>query len=199
MKHRLSIKHCALALLASVITVPGIASAGPDLDGSVRALWAIPLEASGDAIGAAGLITASVTGVAGDIVAVIDNNEYSKVVLRGIASMPIRRTALGISQLSTGALEGFRDSNFEQLPESEATYLAPDDVATRARTFGMGLGALGLVMVDSLTNTGLVFTRAVGAVGANEALESAQTDARSAWIGSATRGTQENKVIAFFR
>ena len=34
MKHRLSIKHCVLALLASVITVPGIASAGPDLDGS---------------------------------------------------------------------------------------------------------------------------------------------------------------------
>ena len=199
MSHRFLMTYGLMALLASGLAAPGTASAGPDPDGAVRALWAIPFEASGDAIGAGGLVAASAIGLAGDIVAVIDNNRYSHVVLRGIASTAVRRSALGVSQLSTGALEGFRDDDFERFPESEATYLAPDDVMVRARTFGMGIGAVGLVIVDSVTNTGLFFTRAVGAAGANEALESAQTNARSAWVGSATRGAQENKVVAFSR
>ena len=182
---------CAAAAALLLAGTPGTAKSGPDIDGAVDSLIAIPFDATGDLFGGAGLLISAVAGCTGDIVAVFDNNEYSHVLLRGLLSTPIRRLALGISQESTGVLEGFRNDDFQKFPESAGSYLNPDGVEGRFQTLGAGLGAAALSIVDTLGNTGQFLLRAVGAGSQADSIAQQQTDARTNWVGSATEGSSE--------
>ena len=64
---------CALSFFASTAH----AEPDPDPEGAVRALWSIPLDSAADAVAAGGLISAAVVGVAGDLVALVDHNEFT--------------------------------------------------------------------------------------------------------------------------
>ena len=185
----------ALSFFAST----AYAEPDPDPEGAVRALWSIPLDSAADAVGAAGLISASVIGAGGDLVALVDHNEFTHPFLRGIASTGIRRSALGISRFATGTLEGFHNTEFSSFPESEETYLRPDGGSGHLRTFGHGLGAVGLTFVDAFSNIGLFVTAAVGANEANDALIRAKTDVRTAWVGPATDGQGESGIVELAR
>lgn len=187
----------SLAVFCVLTSLTSTASAEPDPDpeGAVRALWSIPLDSAGDSVAASGLISASVVGVAGDLVALVDHNEFSHPFLRGIASTGIRRTALGISRFATGTLEGFHNAKFSDFPESEDTYMRPDGGSGHLRTFGHGLGAVGLTFVDAFANTGLLITQAVGANEAIEPLVRVKTDVRTAWVGPATDGQGESGIV----
>ena len=182
---------CALSFFASTAH----AEPDPDPEGAVRALWSIPLDSAADAVAAGGLISAAIVGVAGDLVALVDHNEFTHPFLRGIASTGIRRSALGISRFATGTLEGFHNAEFSSFPESEETYLRPDGGSGHLRTFGHGVGAIGLTFVDAFSNTGLLITQTVGATDANDALIRAKTAVRTAWVGPATEGQGESGII----
>jgi hypothetical protein len=173
----------ALALLLAM--APGSAKAAPDVDGAVSALIALPFDAAGDLFGAAGLMIAAVGGGVGDVVAIVDNNEYSGIVLRGLLSTPIRRLSLGVSRISSGVLEGFKNNEFDRFPEPASSYLGKDSLTMHDETFGAGLGAAGLSVVDALANTGLVLTRAVGANDQAKSLAEWQDGLRDRWIGPA--------------
>ena len=196
---KFTLYSCAALCAATIAASSARAEPDPDPSGAVRALWSIPFDAAGDAIGAGGLISAAVIGGAGDVVALVDHNEFTHPFLRGIASTGIRRSALGLSHFGTGALEGFRNTDFPSLPESEATYLRPDGGRGHLRTLGHGFGAAGLAIVDTLSNTGLFVVRAVGATEADAALASAQTSVRTAWVGPATDGNGELGIVELAR
>ena len=188
---------CAVLCAAALAAAPAArAELNPDPEGAVRALLSIPLDAAGDAIGAGGLIGALVIAVDGDVVALVDDNEFTHPFLRGFASTPIRRAALGLSRLGTVALEGIRASDFSRLPVSEPPYLRPDDGGSHLRTFRLGFGAIGLIIVDSLANTGLFVTRAIGANEVEEQLARAKTYVRTAWVGPATEGDTESGAVS---
>ncbi len=101
-----------IATTLAIGVLPAQAQAAPDIDGAVASLIAIPLDFFGNALGAMGLVFGSAGGVAGDIVAVVDNNEYTSILLRGLLSTPIKRLSMGVSQLSTGGMEGLRGDWF---------------------------------------------------------------------------------------
>ena len=192
-----SLQICSAVILAMLWTAP--AQAGPDLDGSVRALASVPMDSAGDLFGGAGLATTAVVGLTGDIVAAIDHNEYSRIVLRGVLSTPIRRLALGLSQMSSGILEGFSNADFEYYPEAEARYLNPPGLEPRTWTFRGGLGAVVLSVVDAIGNTGQFLLRAPGAGSTADSLEQMQQDARTALVGPAQDGSHELGVLSFGR
>jgi len=171
-------------------------SADPDLDGSVMALAAVPADATGDFLGGAGMMMTSLVGLTGDAVAVIDNNEYSRIVLRGLLSTPIRRLALGLSQMSTGALEGFANVDHERYPQEESIYLNVD-LQNRLWTFRAGLGATVLTVVDVAGNFGQFLLRAPGAASTADSIGSFQTDARTSLVGPHKAGANEVGVVSF--
>jgi hypothetical protein len=179
--------RCRVAwFVAALLLVSGPAFAGPDPDGAVDALISTPLDPIGDAVGAAGLMTASVIGLAGDTLALLDRNPYGgEFVLRGILSRPVRRTAVVLSQTSTGMLEGFRADDFDRFPEPADTYLDAKDATARVDTAVAALGCLGLVPLDALANPALFLTRASGLTGAADAVEHFQTNKRTDWVGAA--------------
>jgi len=157
---------CALALaLAS-----GRAAAGPDPEGAARALFATPFRVAGDAIGAAGLVGASALGLCGDGLSLLDANPLTKPVLFGVVSGSVRRLALGLSQGSTGFLEGLRAEDVQRLPEPDAAYLDNAPGVGRLDTALTGLGSVRLLAEDALGGPALFALRAAGARGAADAV-----------------------------
>jgi len=159
----------ALALLLLAMAAP--AAAAPDPAGAVRALLATPFRVGGDAIGAAGLVTASALGLCADGLSLVDANRFTKPVLFGVTSTPVRWLALGVSQGSTGFLEGLRAEDVERLPEASETYLENAPGMGRIDTALTGLGALRIGLEDAVTGPALFALRAVGARGAAAAVD----------------------------
>jgi hypothetical protein len=157
---------CALLLML----VAGRAAAGPDPEGAVRALVATPFAVAGDAIGAVGLVGASAVGLCGDGLSLVDANPVTKPILFGVASGAVRRVALGLSQGSTGFLEGLRAEDIQRLPEPDAAYLENAPGVGRLDTALTGLGSVRLLVEDALTGPALFALRAVGARGPADAV-----------------------------
>ena len=175
-------------LLGSGLGAPAPLLAAPDIDAAVDALISTPFDSAGDAVGGAGLFAAGALGLVGDAVSLLDRNAYGgELLLRGILSTPLRRTALALSQTSTGALEGLRAEDLEPFPELPASYLEGDagDVGARVDTLAAGLGAAGLAVVDGVLNPLLFLTHGIGLAGPAAELAAWQTDARDAWLGTA--------------
>ena len=157
---------CALVLaLAS-----GRAAAGPDPEAAARALFATPFRVAGDAFGAAGLLGASALGLCGDGLSILDANPVTKPILFGVASGAVRRVALGLSQGSTGFLEGLRAEDIQRLPEPDAAYLENAPGVGRLDTALTGFGSVRLLVEDALAGPTLFALRAVGARGAADSV-----------------------------
>jgi hypothetical protein len=180
-------RRCVVALCAALLWGAGApAFAAPDPDGAVEALISTPLDPVGNALGAVGLMSASVIGLAGDTLALLDRNRYGgEFVLRGILSTPVRRTALILSGTSTGMFEGFRAENFERFPEPAAAYLEAKDATARVDTAVAALGCAALVPLDAIANPVLFLTRASGLTGVAESVAHFQTNKRTDWVGTA--------------
>ncbi len=162
------------------------AQAGPDLAGAAEALVSTPFRVAGDLVGVAGLSAASVVGLAGDGVALLDANRFTNPVLRGIPSGCVRRVALALSQGSTGLMEGLRAEDVERLPEPSVAYLQNAPGAGRLDTLLTGLGALRLAFEDALGGPSLVVLRASGARDAAERVASWLRDERIRVLGPLT-------------
>ena len=188
-----SVVEAALAM----VVVPARVEAAPDVDGAVDALISLPFDTFGNAIGATGLIFASVGGLTGDIVAIVDNNEYTSILLRGLLSTPIKRMSSSVSQLSTGAMEGMRDEDFADFPQASSIYTGSEGMMKHVSTFGTGLGATVLVVTDALSGTGLFLTRAVGANGVADDLAAWQDGVRDGCVGKATPGAAVEGTMLF--
>ena len=102
-------------------------------------------------------------GLAGDGVALVDANRFTKPVLQGIPSTCVRRVALALSQGSTGLMEGLRAEDVERLPEPSVAYLENAPGAGRLDTLLTGLGSLRLAVEDALGGPALVLLRIAGA------------------------------------
>ena len=165
------------------------AVAGPDFAGAADALVSTPFRVSGDLIGAGGLSAAAVVGLAGDGVALFDDNPLTRPVLRGIPSTCVRRVALALSQGSTGLLEGLRAEDVERLPEPRVAYLENAPSAGRLDTLLTGLGSLRLALEDALGGPALVLFRAVGARGAAQSVSDWQRDERIRVLGPLAQET----------
>ncbi len=193
---RLSLTLAFTVFCFSSVSSP--AHAGPDLDGAVKALAAVPADGIGDAVGGAGLVAASVLGFGANLVAAIDNNSHSHVILRGLVSTPLRRLALGMSRTSSGILEGFSNDDYEYYPQDESVYLKAN-LQKRFWTLRGGLGAMVLSVVDTLGNTGQFLLRLPGAGEAADSLARIQTDARTRLVGPAKDGAYDVGTYDFGR
>jgi len=157
--------------------------AAPDLGGAAEAIVSTPFRVAGDLVAAGGLSAAAVVGLAGDGVALIDDNPLTRPVLRGIPSGCVRRVALALSQGSTGLMEGLRAEDVERLPEPRAAYLENAPGAGRLDTLVTGLGSLRLAVEDALGGPALVLLRAVGARATADRLSDLQRDERTRVLG----------------
>ncbi len=159
------------------------AHAGPDLAGAAAALVSTPFRVTGDLVAVAGLSAASVVGLLGDGISLLDSNRFTVPLLRGIPSGGVRRGALALSQGSTGLLEGLRAEDIERLPEPSAAYLENAPGAGRLDTLLTGLGSLRLVFEDALGGPAVVVLRASGARETAKCVESWQRDDRIRVLG----------------
>ena len=183
---RLSRRVRALAIatgLALGCALAPPADAAPDPVGAVRALVGGTFAAAGDLIGGAGLVMASGLGTAGDLLGLVDHNPVTRHVLFGVASRPAQALALGVSNGTTGLLEGLRGEDIERLPEPATAYLDTAPTAGRVDTLLTGLGALALAPGDLLAAPALFVLRAVGAAQPAARIERQRADARSAALG----------------
>jgi hypothetical protein len=174
----------ALGLAFALLVAPG-ARAQPDIDGAVDALISTPFDTFGDVAGSAGMMFGALGGLTGDIVALVDDNEVTRVLLRGVFSTTIRRLSLSTSQTFTGAMEGMRAEDLNGLPEPIAHYMDPKDMSGRVDTFTKGLGALQLAVVDTVGNPTQFLMRLVGATSQADSVAKWQTDSRNNWVGAA--------------
>ena len=164
-------------------------AAAPDTSGVVDPLVSTSFAPVGDAVGGVGLIGASVIGGVGDLVALVDDNRYSAYVTNGVVSRHIDRASLGLSNMSTGLLEGFRGEDRASIPESPVTYTgAPDSiesrVSTRAITFARGIGALiPLTAADAVGNPLLTLARLSPTEQPAHSIESWKTDLADLVLG----------------
>ena len=158
------------------------AQLSPDPVGAVDAVKSLALDAARDLIGAGGLIAASVIGIDSEVVALVDDNGLTHPLLHGIASRPTRRVALHLSRFATRAL-GLRARSVAGSP-AERPPSKPSNGSSHLWKLRRGVGAIGLTVVDSLANTGLFVTRAIGVNEAEERLALVKTDLRIAWVGS---------------
>ena len=179
---------CAAVLAVGLWVFPGNAKAGPDIDGAVDALISWPLSTFGTVAGSAGLITASVTGTLGDLVALVDDNKYSRVVLRGLFSKTIYRLSLGVSQTFTGAMEGSRAQDFERFPEPISDYMDTRDPRERLDALSAGVGGIYVAITDAVGLPLLVLTRGAGVQGATDGLESWRKTVRERYLGPVRGG-----------
>jgi hypothetical protein len=174
-------------LAVGLLALASQARAWPDPGGALHALAATPFRVTGDAIGAAGLVTASAVGFLGDGVALVDANRFTAPVLFGLVSGSVRRAALGVSHLSTGALEGLRAEDVERLPEPREAYLDNAFGAGRLDTALTGLGALRLGLEDTLSGPARFALRGVGALDAARSVEAFERDERIRVLGPLVR------------
>ncbi len=173
----------ALTLVWLATLVPAGAGAAPDPAGAARALAHAPFVVAGDLCGAAGLASAAAIALAGDALALVDDNRLSRPVLRGVASGLVHRVALAASWIGTGALEGLRGEDIERLPEARATYLEAAPGVGRVDTLLDAGAALGLAAGDLASAPLLALLRAVGAGATADALELQRKEARVRALG----------------
>lgn len=178
-----------IAIAAALWLVAGPAAGGPRPGRALEELALTPFRVAGDAVGAAGLTSAAVVGLAGDGVSLVDANPLSRRVLRGIASGAVRRLALALSQGSTGLLEGLRAEDVERLPEPRAAYLENAPGIGRFDTFVTGLGSARLALEDALGGTTQALLRLVGARATAERVAGWQSDERIRVLGPLARET----------
>ncbi len=179
---------CGAVLAVGLWVLPGNAKAGPDIDGAVDALISWPISTFGTVAGSAGLITAAVTGSLGDLVALVDDNRYSRIVLRGLFSTTIYRLSLGVSQTFTGAMEGMRAQDFERYPEAISLYMDTNDPSERLDTLSAGVGGIYVAITDALGLPLLVLTRGAGIQGATNGIEGWQKNVRERYMGPVRGG-----------
>ncbi len=153
----------AVCLAGALLLGAPRAVAGPDPAGATVALLRSPLDVAGDLFGAVGLWTASVVGLAGDGVALVDANRLTRPLLRGFASRTVHAVAWGISAGGTGALEILRHEDLERLPQTRAAYLDAAPGVGRLDTALGGFSALGLAWRDAFTGPAVGVLRATGA------------------------------------
>ena len=178
--------HAALSALAALgvsLWWAPQAAASPDPDGAISALIDWPLKTAGDLAGSVGLIGGGLCGGAGDGIALIDDNPYTRVVLRGAFSQSLRRLALGWSNLFTGGLEGLRAEDLERYPESAESHLSPDNAQVRIDPVLDGLGGGYVGITDFVGQPLLVILRGVGAAGPAASIEGWQTKVRERYFG----------------
>ncbi len=131
-------------------------------------------------------MASAVAGLAGDVVGAVDNNTYTHVVLRGLLSTPLRRLALGMSGMSSGILEGFSNDDYAEYPQASSTYMSID-IGNRVGTFGDGVGAVVLGVVDGVGDLGQFLLRIPGLEQADD-IAKMQSDMRANLVGAATDG-----------
>ncbi len=176
------VSHTLLAAL--VLALPATASAAwPDPVGALVDLSRAPLVVTGDAVGAVGLCAAAGIATAGDAIALVDANRFTRPLLRGIASGLVHRAALAVSWTSTGALEALRGEDIERLPEAPATYLEAAPGTGRLATFLDGLAAGRLALGDLLHAPLSVGARLVGARASADRLAVRRAEARTNALG----------------
>jgi hypothetical protein len=172
-----------LAALIVLLGLPVPSHAGPEPGKAWAALVETPLKTTGDVIGAAGLISASVVALAGDAVALIDATYVPPGPLGGWVSGPIKRLGMTLSWTGTGALEALRGEDIERLPEDPATYRTAAPGRGRLDTFLTGVGAIRLAVRDLVTGPALVVLRLVGTNALAERVERGNADARTRLLG----------------
>ena len=101
----------------------------------------------------------------------------------GFLSTTVRRMFLGVSNLSTGALEGMRAENLRNYPEGAAGFLDPDGLTPRIDAFEAGLGGMYVMTIDALTGPVLLLTRAVGLNGAADHVAEFKDARRDRYFG----------------
>ena len=111
---------CIVVGAVALSTAPA-AGAEPDPERALRSLLSIPLDAAGDALGAAGLVGAAVIAIDADVVALVDDNGLTQSFLRGFASTPLRHTAGALSEFATAAVSGLHTPDASSSPESNPT------------------------------------------------------------------------------
>ena len=172
-------------VVASLCIAPIGAKAAPDVDGAVDALIATPYNVIGDWGASFGLVSASVGGALGDVLALVDDNEYSRVLLRGIFSKMTYRLSQTVSYTFTGMLEGARSENFAAFPESDQMYGGDTGgVEARMRTLTKGLGAAVLGLADGAVGIPLAIMRGFGEERTARKLSSWQREMRDKLVGT---------------
>ncbi len=175
----------ALALL--VLSLAARAHAAPDPGAALHALLATPFRVTGDAVGGAGLFGASALGLCGDGLSLVDANRFTEPFLFGAVSTPVKWLALGVSQGSTGLLEGLRAEDVERLPEAREAYLDNRPGLGRLDTALTALGALRLALEDTVTGPARFALHAVGANGAARRVSDFARDERIRVLGPLVR------------
>ncbi len=167
-----------LGMTALLLVPASGALAAGDYDGAVSAMVALPLDLVGDIYGGIGLMGAAVIGGAGDILALVDDNSLTRPYMRAGFSRSFKAGALAVSHTASGALEGGRGQQLVAYPEPAKRYLnrggkISHNTEARLGTLQAGFSAaLPLAVADLLTNTALIFTRAMG---------SEEADSIAAW------------------
>ena len=180
---RLTSRFASGLLAASLVSLPGTAAAGPDFDGAVDAVVSWPLVTAGNAFGSMGLVASSVGGAAGDAIALLDDNEYTRIVFRGIFSTTIRRVFLGASNASTGVLAGQRAENLTNSPADAGDCLDPEGLSDRLDSLEAGLGGVYVTAIDFVTGPVLFLTRAVGLTGVADDVTEFKDSRRKRYFG----------------
>lgn len=179
-----------LWLALFLLCVAARAQAAPDVGAAVHALVATPFRVTGDAVGAGGLLGAAALGLCGDGLALVDANRFTEKVLFGAVSTPVRWLALGVSQGSTGLLEGLRAEDVERLPEARAAYLENAPGLGRFDTALTALGALRLAADDLVTGPVTFALHAAGANAAAARVSGFARDERIRTLGPLTAETR---------
>ena len=173
-----------VVLLGSLFIIfAGQVKAGSDVDGAIDALIDAPLNTVGDLAGSAGLVSGGVMGGLGDVIALVDDNPYTRTLLRGMMSMAIRRLALGVSYTFTGMLEGLRRENLARYPESALLYLEPQASLVRIDDVMDGLGGTYVAFSDAVGNPALAVLRIGGATAWADRIAGWQTTVRGRYFG----------------
>ncbi len=173
----------ALTLVWLAALAPTGARAAPDPFGALATLARTPLVVAGDLCGAAGLGSAALIALGGDAIALIDDNPWTRPLLRGAASGFVHRIALATSWIGTGALEGLRGEDIERLPEASATYLEAAPGVGRVDTLLDAGSAASLAVGDLASAPFAVLLRAFGATTAADRMELWRREARVRALG----------------
>lgn len=184
----------ALLAALSLLLAAAPAAAAPDPAGALRAAVDMPLRAAGSALGGVGLVAASLIGLAGDVVHLLDDNRLTEPLLGGVFSDAVYRGALLVSGVSTATLEALRGEDIERLPEARASYLEAAPGVGRMDTALTGGAALTLAVGDLVAWPGLVVMRLVGAEGTAERLVAARDDARVSALGPSPLPAADTQV-----
>jgi hypothetical protein len=179
--------RCGLGLALSLLALASSARAAPEPRAAVHALVTTPFRVSGDAVGAVGLAGAAALGLVGDGVSLVDANRFTEPVLFGALSRLVRTAALGLSQGSTGALEGLRAEDVERLPEPRAAYLENAPGVGRVDTLLTAVGSLELALEDLFAGPAVAVLHGVGANGPARAVAGFARDERIRVLGPLVR------------